>query len=160
MAILFLWNEEVLRCCFFVIGRLSAFWDGISGRCLWGCSFQGEPCFLLAKVASLVSQTSKTHETLNMMGPVENSAELPPNFPPLARVERQRGNGAPSRRHVFSPGWSVLKLVFFQDFLHWGRFWNWANYSDLSRGHPKWCFFLVESPPPIMSWKFRNFELL
>lgn len=46
-----------------------------------GCSFRNfglEPCFLLAKVDSLVSQTSKTHEIRNTMGPLR-ILELP-NF--------------------------------------------------------------------------------
>ena len=76
------WNEELLTCCFFSDCKTFsfAFWEWLSGRCfgLFVSEFGLEPCFLLAKVASLVSQTSKTPEILNTMGPLR-ILELP-NF--------------------------------------------------------------------------------
>lgn len=63
---------KALTCCFFMIVRLSHLLLGNGFRVgALGCSFRNfglEPCFLLAKVASLDSQTSKNPEILNMMG--------------------------------------------------------------------------------------------
>lgn len=96
---LFLETKSCLHAVSFLIVRLShlLFGNGFRVGAL-GCSFRNfglEPCFLLAKVASLVSQTSK-----NLWDPEQDGPQKAP----------WRAEELSPKVTFFFKGWSVLKV--------------------------------------------------